>query len=188
LPLEIEGAQRETLLTSRAGGYLRCARWCLRCACWHLFRRPDGGRFQARFRDQSHGHSFGPWRWGHGFPPVVDGPPPITFLRLVRRRVHQCRQRGKPLLLTQPILLVVLFQMLPPPDPFLLRARRPLLLPLLRCMADGPGPMCRRVRPRSAHDNQLWAEAVRSRQQHGARNRKKKKDHAHQLAIVEHHE
>jgi hypothetical protein len=40
------------------------------------------------------------------------------------------------LLLTQPVLLVVLLQALPLPEPLLLRARHPLLFPPLRGAGD----------------------------------------------------
>jgi hypothetical protein len=65
-----------------------------------------------------------------GLPPSFSSsppPPPTNSLEL---------PGGKALLLTQPVLLALLLPALPPPDPLLLPARGPLLLPSLRGAGD----------------------------------------------------
>jgi hypothetical protein len=67
-----------------------------------------------------------PTSWGE-LAPVA-----LLFVFLLRRRILRCRRGRESLLLTQLKLLTPLFPALPPPDPLLLLARRPLLLPPLR--------------------------------------------------------
>jgi hypothetical protein len=59
------------------------------------------------------------------------------------------------MLLAQPELLVSLLSALPPPDPLLCLARRPLLLPPLRRACTRTGSRRGRVRPRGVHGHHL---------------------------------
>jgi hypothetical protein len=117
---------------------------------------------------------------GGEFPPIGGGPFPITLLLLVRRRVRWCRWRGASLLLTQPVLLVVLFQALPPPEPLRLCARRPLLLSPLRGATGRPGPRCWRVRPRGVHSHHLRARIIKTNT--NTTQEPKEEEEAHSLA------
>jgi hypothetical protein len=71
---------------------------------------------------------------GRRLPPLGESSSPITLLLLflVRRRVLRSRRGRESLLLALPELLTLLFPALLSPDPLLLLARRPLLLPPLR--------------------------------------------------------
>jgi hypothetical protein len=79
-----------------------------------------------------------------GLPPVA-----LLLLFLSRRRILRGRRGRESLLLAQPEFLVPLLPALPPPDPSLLLARRPLLLPPLRPRALGLGAWAGRTARRS---------------------------------------
>jgi hypothetical protein len=113
------------------------ARRCLRGAHRLSRRLPGSGRSRARPRRCLFCRLRGSARGGRRLPPLRGSPTPIALLLLlllllVRRRVLRSPEGGEPLLLTQPELLAPLFPTLPSPDPLLLLARRPLLLPPLR--------------------------------------------------------
>jgi hypothetical protein len=90
------------------------------------------------------------------------GQPPVAFFlfSLSRRRGLRGRRGREPLLLAQPVFLVSLFPAFPPPDPSLLLACRPLLLPpLRRVRARGlgvsAGQTAWRSRPPSARKSEM---------------------------------
>jgi hypothetical protein len=134
--------------------HLRGARRCLRSARRLSRRLPGGGRSRARPRRCLFRRLRGSGRGGRRLPPLGGSPSPIALL-LVRRRVLRSRRGGESQLLAQLELLTSLFPALPSPDPLLLLARRPLLLPLLRraCARSGSGRG--RVGPRGVHGHHL---------------------------------
>jgi hypothetical protein len=120
-----------------------------------LPRTPGGGCFRARHGRLLLCRLCGSWRRGWGHPPLGGSPPPITFFFLLLRRVLWGHRGREPLLLAQPVFLTLLFPALPPPDPPLLLARSPFLLPSLCNVRGRSGSGHRRVRPRGIHNHPL---------------------------------
>jgi hypothetical protein len=103
-------------------------------------RLPGSRRSRARPRCCLLCRLRGSGRGGRRLPPHGESPPPIALILLVRRRVLRSRWGGEPQLLAQPKLLTPLFPALSSPDPLLLLAHHPLLLPpLCRVHAQARG-------------------------------------------------
>jgi hypothetical protein len=92
-----------------------------------------------------------------GLPPVA-----LFFFSLSRQRVLRGRQGRKSLLLAQSVLLVPLFPVLPPPDPPLLLARRPLLQPSVHRACGRSGSGRGRVGPRGVYSHPLLKTTVKT--------------------------
>jgi hypothetical protein len=91
------------------------------------------------------------------------------------------------LLLAQPILHIVLFQALPPPELLLPRARRPLPFSPLRGTTGCSGPGYRRVRPSGVHNHPLLIRVVKT-DANATQEPEEKNKRTHRWSIEEHDE
>jgi hypothetical protein len=113
---------------------------------------------------------------GRRLPPLRGGLPPVAFFHffLSRRRVLRGRWGRERLLLARLVFLAPLFPALPPMDPSLLIACRPLLLPPLRRARTRAGSGHGWVGPRDVHGHPLLGRA-KCQNYSGASRRNKRK-------------
>jgi hypothetical protein len=154
----------------------------LRDARRPFYRPPGGGRFPGACSSTTSA-ALGE---GAQAPTSQGGLPPVAFFlfSLSQQRVLRGHQGREPLLLAQPIFLVPLFPALPPPDPSLLLACRPLLLPpLRRAHADsGHG----RVGPRGVHGHPMLGRAKCQNCSGASRRNKRKGEPTHRRGVRKH--
>jgi hypothetical protein len=149
----------EGLLTSRwrspassSSRARRALRWWPPSPLQHSQTLPRTAQRRALLRPPQASAPLPPLRLlvrGRWIPPLR-GPASVAFffLFLYRRRVFRSRLGRESLLLAQPVLLILLFPALWPPDPLLLLACCPLLHPSLRRTHGRPGSGRGRVGPR----------------------------------------